>query len=91
MGEADYRCCGCGKVAIGRVKPCDCPTGVGGRDDAMGRREYAVLLTKREARCLTLSELIKTRLLGVDPADQDLVLEDSDWADIVVALERYSE
>lgn len=41
-----------------------------------------------EARCLEISDLIKTRLLGVAPDDQDLVLEDSDWAHIIQALER---
>lgn len=27
-----YRCAGCGKPAVGRIKPCDCPTRVGFRD-----------------------------------------------------------
>lgn len=36
---------------------------------------------------LALAELIKTRLLGVRPDDQDLVLEDEDWRLIIAALE----
>lgn len=82
-----FRCCGCGKAALGRVKPCDCPTMVGSiwRDGA--KPEYVVFISQIAARRLALSELIKTRLLGVHPEDQDLVLEDGDWADIVAALE----
>lgn len=88
MAEQVWRCCGCGAAAMGRVKPCNCPTGVGGRDNAAGYREYIVFLSLHEARCLEISDLIKTRLLGVAPDDQDLVLEDSDWAHIIQALER---
>lgn len=33
-----------------------------------------------------LARLIETRLLGVRPDDQDLVLEDSDWIIILKAL-----
>lgn len=81
------RCCGCGKAAVGRVKPCDCATMVGFRDHGAGRHEYIVFISQTAARRLALSELIKTRLLGVHPEDQDLVLEDGDWAEIVAALE----
>jgi hypothetical protein len=43
-----------------------------------------------EACRLELSELIKSRILGVRPEDQDLVLEDKDWREIVAALEGRS-
>lgn len=82
-----FRCCGCGKVAHDRVKPCNCYTMVGARDKAGGGSEYIVFISHTAARRLALSDLIKTRLLGVHPEDQDLVLEDGDWADIVAALE----
>ena len=82
-----YRCCGCGMAAPGNVKPCDCATMVGGRDKEDGRREYIVLMSRKAARRLELSGLIKTRLLGIHPEDQDLVLEDGDWAEIVASLE----
>lgn len=36
----------------------------------------------------SLQELIKTRLMGVAPDSQDLVLEDSDWAEIILALDK---
>lgn len=36
--------------------------------------------------CFSLAELIETRLLGVEPDEQDLVLEDDDWRTILAAL-----
>ena len=33
-----------------------------------------------------LADLIETRLLGIEPDEQDVVLEDSDWRVIVAAL-----
>lgn len=84
--ETDFRCCGCGRASIDQVKPCDCPTMVGGRGSVPGR-EYVVFKTVTQARRLALSQLIKTRLIGVHPEDQDLVLEDHDWFEIVAALE----
>jgi len=36
----------------------------------------------------SLSEIIRTRLLGVKPEDQDIVLEDDDWRVILAALSR---
>ena len=33
-----------------------------------------------------LAQIIETRLLGVDPGDQDVVLEDDDWRRILAAL-----
>ena len=36
--------------------------------------------------CFSLAELIETRLLGVEPDEQDLVLEDYDWRTILAAL-----
>jgi hypothetical protein len=38
-----------------------------------------------------LARLIKTRLLGVAPDSQDLVLEDRDWLRIIAALEGVRE
>lgn len=32
MPEAPWKCCGCGKEAVGVIKPCDCPTMCGYRD-----------------------------------------------------------
>lgn len=37
---------------------------------------------------LRLSETIRTKLLGVAPEDQGVVLEDSDWRIILAALSR---
>lgn len=42
---------------------------------------------KVRAARLALSETIKTRILGVRPEDQDVVLEDDDWFHIIAALE----
>lgn len=84
--SADFRCCGCGAASLDGVKPCGCPTMVGAR---VGHPicEYVVFKTQTQARRLALSGLIKTRLLGVRPEDQDLVLDDHDWIEIVAALE----
>lgn len=35
---------------------------------------------------LALAEIIRTRLLGVHPDEQDVVLEDDDWCIILAAL-----
>lgn len=83
----NFRCCGCGAAAIERVKPCDCATQVGARDRADGGREYTVFISKRAARRLELSDLIKKRLIGIPPDSQDLHLEDHDWFEIIAALE----
>lgn len=83
----DYRCCGCGQAALDEVKPCNCVTMVGARDGVDGRRQYVVLKTQKQARREALSALIRERILGVRPEDQDLVLEDEDWMEIVAALE----
>lgn len=82
MSDKPWRCCGCGAAATGEVKPCQCATQVGWRDG-----KYIVFMSPAQARRLELSELIKTRLLGVLPEDQDLTLEDGDWAEIITALE----
>lgn len=39
-----------------------------------------------EGEAAKLADLIRTRLLGVDPDDQDLQLEDDDWLLILTAL-----
>lgn len=36
----------------------------------------------------SLADTIRTKLLGVAPEDQDVVLEDSDWRIILAALAR---
>jgi len=36
----------------------------------------------------SLAETIRTRLLGIAPEDQDVVLEDADWRVIIDALSR---
>lgn len=41
-------------------------------------------------RATELSNLISTRLLGVSPDSQDVVLEDDDWNMIIEALIRVS-
>lgn len=74
-------------AASGQIKPCSCVTMVGARDDENGRREYVVFMSQKAANRLALSGLIKTRLIGVEPDSQDLVLEDADWFEIVAALE----
>lgn len=38
-----FSCCGCGAPSPNGVKPCDCPTLVGARNGANGKREYAFL------------------------------------------------
>jgi hypothetical protein len=86
MTENPWRCCGCGMAASGEVKPCACVTMCGARYDD-GKRQFVVFMSATEARRLELSKLIKDRILGVKPDDQDVVLEDADWGDIVAALE----
>lgn len=85
----DFRCCGCGTASFDGVKPCDCYTMVGSRR-VDGKPEYRVFMSRAQARRLALSELIKTRLLGIRPEDQDLILEDHDWIEIISALEGAS-
>jgi hypothetical protein len=60
---------------------------VGWRSGPSGRNEYIVFISETKAKRLALSTLIKERLLGVRPDEQDLVLDDSDWIEIVAALE----
>lgn len=85
----DFRCCGCGAASIDNVKPCNCATGVGFRvtDGTSGSQEYTVFISKVQAARLALSETIKTRILGIRPEDQDIVLEADDWFHIIAALE----
>lgn len=84
MTRGPILCCGCGKEAVGGVKPCDCATGCGFR---RGEPGSVWLISRGQARRNELAELIKARLVGVDPESQDLVLEDHDWREIVAALE----
>jgi len=60
---------------------------VGAYDDAEGTRHYVVLMSRERAERMDLSSLIKTRLLGIAPEDQDLALDNDDWMRIVAALE----
>lgn len=87
MTANPWRCCGCGKFATGEVKPCDCVTMCGARDDVDGKRQFVVFMSLTAARRLAISETIKNSLLGVRPEDQDVVLDDADWGEIIAALE----
>jgi hypothetical protein len=49
--------------------------------------ERVAFISQTQARRLALAELIKTRLLGVRPDDQDIELDDHDWMDIIAALD----
>lgn len=86
QADNPWRCCGCGKAATGEVKPCDCVTMCGVRY-ADGNRQCVVFMSLTAARRLAISETIKNSLLGVRPEDQDVVLEDADWGEIIAALE----
>lgn len=46
-----------------------------------------VCISSQQLASANLAELIKTRLFGVPPDDQDVVLEDQDWSKILSALE----
>lgn len=43
-------------------------------------------LAEKQDRRERLVELISTRLLGVRPEEQDVVLEDADWREMLAAL-----
>lgn len=87
-GGLPYRCCGCGAISETGIKPCDCPTGLGYRLDAKGSPNDIVgFMTAKARDAAELAHLIRTRLLGVDPDDQDLELEDHDWQLIIDVLE----
>lgn len=70
----------------------------GGNDITIGDETVRCLLTKRlyahppvpdaagEEEATKLADLIRTRLLGIDPDDQDLQLDDDDWRLILEAL-----
>lgn len=88
VSDEPYRCCGCGTPSLDGVKPCECPTGLGYRLDAKGHPNDIVrFITPDERADAKLAQLIRTRLLGVDPGDQDLELEDHDWERIIAALD----
>lgn len=52
------------------------------------KQRDTVLISQRQASRTALSEIIKTRLLGVRPEDQDITLEDADWMEIIATLEQ---
>lgn len=79
MNEQDWKCCGCGKPSPNRERVCDCPTNC----VSQGNRSA----WKVDPGARRLSETIRTRLLGVKPEDQDVVLEDADWNIILTALD----
>lgn len=59
-------------------------------DQARDRAKVRQLITGMPQRRYVLADLIRTRLLGVRPDDQDLVLEDKDWTEIIAALSEPS-
>jgi hypothetical protein len=75
-------CAGCGVPSPEQERSCACPTNVVLRGP-IERREQA---WKREPGVAKLSNTIRTRILGVRPEDQDVVLEDADWQTILTAL-----
>ncbi|MCW2228067.1 hypothetical protein M2238_002192 [Bradyrhizobium elkanii] len=75
----DWKCSGCGVPTPNRVRCCNCPTNC--ISDGQGNGAWKI-----EAGPSKLAETIRTKLLGVRPEDQDVVLEDSDWRLILTAL-----
>lgn len=84
MSEMGWNCIGCGKQSPDRVRACGCQTNVV-RQDSGGSA------WKVDPDMHRLSETIRTRLLGVKPEDQDVVLEDADWLLILNCLDTTKE
>lgn len=78
----DWKCSGCGKPSPDRLRTCDCPTNC-----LSGSKGSAL---KIDPAPHFLAETIRTRILGVPPEEQDVVLEDHDWRLILNALERHA-
>lgn len=76
----DWKCSGCGAPTPDRVRCCECPTSCVSRE---GESAWKI-----EPGPHILAETIRTRLLGVRPEGQDVVLEDTDWRIILDALSR---
>lgn len=76
---SEWKCSGCGIASPNRVRSCECPTGAVRRSNGEGA-------WKIEPNIAALVETIQTRLLGIRPDDQDVVLEDDDWRLILTAL-----
>lgn len=74
-----WKCCGCGKPSPGRFRICDCLTTCVSDDSGKSAWKIDPIPHK-------LAETIRTKLLGVRPEDQDVVLEDADWQVILAAL-----
>lgn len=77
----DWKCTGCGKPTPNRVRNCDCPSGVVYRSDGPTEWKLAPDLYR-------LSKTIRTKLLGVRPEDQDVVLDDDDWRLILETIDQ---
>lgn len=74
-----WTCMGCGIASPNRVRACYCPTNC--VSNGSGKSAWKI-----EPEPYRLAETIRTRLLGVRPEDQDVVLEDKDWLLILQAL-----
>jgi uncharacterized protein (DUF1499 family) len=74
-----WKCSGCGIASPNRFRMCDCPTNC--VSNGAGKSEWKI-----EPEPYRLAETIRTKLLGVAPEDQGVVLEDSDWQIILKAL-----
>lgn len=61
------------------------PTVQGGED--LGSSPKSAIPVAAEGEVATLIETIRSRLLGIHPDSQDVVLEDSEWNLILAALE----
>lgn len=76
----EWTCSGCGKPSPGRFRICDCLTNC--VSNGKGKSAWKIDPIPHK-----LIETIRTKLLGVAPEDQDVVLEDADWRVILAALE----
>jgi hypothetical protein len=76
----DWKCSGCGTPTPDRIRVCDCPTNC----VSNGNGKSAWKIDPWPNR---LAETIRTKILGVRPEDQDVVLEDADWLLILKLLE----
>lgn len=78
MDDSAWTCSSCGKPSPNRFRVCDCPTNCVSFN---GKSAWKI-----ESGPHKLAETIRSRLLGVAPEDQDVVLEDADWRLILTAL-----
>jgi hypothetical protein len=76
----DWKCAGCGAPSPDRFRSCRCPTNC----VTIGHGKKSAWKIEPEPH--RLAETIRSRLLGIKPEDQDVVLEDSDWKLILAGL-----